>query len=45
MEAIIDASVTVVPLHMAGSYDIQESAASRACVQYEVANCDEIQNL
>ena len=30
---------------MAGGYEVQESAASRAVVQYEVANGDEIPNL
>ena len=30
---------------MAGAYEIQESATSRAGVQYEVANGDEIPNL
>ena len=31
--------------HVAGGYEIQESAASRAGVQYAVANADEIPNL
>ena len=30
---------------MAAGHPVQESAASRAGVQYEVANCDEIQNI
>lgn len=41
----IRASVTVIPHHVAGGYEIQESAASRAGVQYEIANGDEIPNL
>ena len=47
IEAILDsgASVVVIPPHMAGGYAIHESAASRAGVQSEVANCDEIPNL
>ena len=47
IEAILDsgASVTAIPPHMAGGYAIQESAASRAGVQYEVATGDEIPNL
>ena len=44
--AILDsgASVTVIPPHVAGCFEIKESAASRAGVQYEVANGDEIPN-
>jgi hypothetical protein len=47
IDAILDsgASVTVIPPHMAAGHPVQESAASRAGVQYEVANGDEIPNL
>ena len=47
IEAILDsgAGVTVIPAHMAGDNEVQESAASRAGMQYEVANGDEIPNL
>ena len=47
LDAILDsgASVTVIPPHVAGGYEIQESAASRAVVQYEFANGDKIRNL
>ena len=46
VEAILDsgANVTVTPHHVAGGYEIQESAASRAGVHYAVANGDEIPN-
>ena len=46
-DAILDsgASVTVIPRHVAGGDEIQESAASRAGVQYEVANGDGSPNL
>ena len=39
------ASVSVIPPRMAAGYLAQESAASRAGVQYEVARGDEIPNL
>ena len=47
IDAILDsgASVTVIPPHMAAGHPVQESAASRAGVQYEVANGEEIPNL
>ena len=47
IDAILDsgASVTVIPPHVAAGHPVQESAASRAGVQYEVANGDEIPNL
>ena len=47
IDAILDsgASVTVIPPHVASGHPVQESAASRAGVQYEVANGDEIPNL
>ena len=47
IDAILDsgASVTVIRPHMAGGYEVRESAASRAGVHYEVANGDEIPNL
>ena len=39
-EAILDsgASVTVIPPHVANGYAVQESAASKAGVQYELAS-------
>ena len=39
------ASVAAIPPRMAGGYEIQESVASRAGVQHEVASGDEILNL
>ena len=47
IEAILDseASVAVIPPRMAAGHEMQESAASRAGVQYEVANGDEMRNL
>ena len=47
IEAVLDsgASVTVTPPHVAGGCAIDESAASRAGVQFEIANGDEIPNL
>ena len=35
----------MIPPHVADGYAIHESAASRAGVQYEIANGDEIPNL
>ena len=47
IEAILDsgASVTVIQPHVAGGYEIQESAASHAGVHFEFANGHEITNL
>ena len=47
IDAILEsgASVTVIPQHVASGYGIHESAASKAGVQYEVANGDEIPSL
>ena len=47
MGAVVEsgASVIVIPPRVAGGYAIRESAASRAGVQYEIANGDEIPNL
>ena len=45
MRSSIRASVTVILPHVAGGYPAQERAASKAGVQYEVGNGDEIPNL
>ena len=47
IDAILEsgASVAVIPPHVASGYGIYESAASKAGVQYEAANGDEIPNL
>ena len=47
LKAIVDSGATVPVLHpkMAASYELEESAASRAGVEYEMANDDTLPNL
>ena len=47
IDAILEsgATVTVIPPHMAGGYEVRESEASRAGVQCEVSNGGDIPNL